>query len=675
MIASNRNIFTGRKRKRVAQNHESTEQGSGNAAKSNPSKRHRDRLNVEFDNLLRLLPTTEEIAGRLDKLSVLRLSVSCLRLKRFFDATLGQRKRCLPLERPGTPGVGKRLPTLGNAMPSEGELLLQALNGFVLVVTAEGDIFYTSPTVQEYVGFHQVSTGGKDKEGIDHFQKRTVPFPLPFSTGEAVLYDHSAPVLGLAIPFPTESGSCSAERNGYVDPNSLFGIMMRQDKAVYISHPAVEPKYSLSRFAGGGFGGGAAGPQNGEKKEESGGLQEDDLLSILDDMLQSGGDEELNSLPDVLGSLGPEDLELMHWVESTLCVGPDAECPLSDALTNEQVLTYVQASLKTPEPGCASPCLSNSLQPPFDARDQWARCPDVRWGKGTAQRPSLPRQHNAPLPFPQQPSEADRLTQGGVPPCSPGYRTQEQYPFRQPRAREHQRPGLPKQQRMQWGHSLLPSGPTQPQCVQQEAVCKWRDAMRGPPLRPHFQQQPDKRLPGQQSYRYTRQASDAPSDAAASHGLCHTPSRAPHSYRVQSQRGLALSDPPFNAPNIPACAAPSQHSRLNFEPPGVARTSCGQGPRDPAGRFPGAGQAGAVAFPLSGSWAPHAGGKSTHLSVFHPPSTTPLSHLTECPRRRPEEQNGWRHMDLYKANEDPNGILGFHPTMNGTPIFGNGSAQ
>uniref|UniRef100_A0A8C5DXV9 Aryl hydrocarbon receptor n=1 Tax=Gouania willdenowi TaxID=441366 RepID=A0A8C5DXV9_GOUWI len=106
-------------------------------AKSNPSKRHRDRLNGELERLAGLLPFPQDVTSSLDKLSILRLSVSFLRAKNFFSVALNY----------GDRAADSKIP--------EGELLLQALNGFVIVLTANGTIFYSSHSIQDYLGFNQ----------------------------------------------------------------------------------------------------------------------------------------------------------------------------------------------------------------------------------------------------------------------------------------------------------------------------------------------------------------------------------------------------------------------------------------------------------------------------------------------------------------------------------------
>ncbi|NXC76956.1 AHR protein, partial [Anhinga anhinga] len=123
--------------------------------KSNPSKRHRDRLNQELNKLTGLLPFPEDVRTRLDKLSILRLAVGYLKVKSYLTAAATNVGDCV-LDQPRAPGEnGWTDPQVNKELFPEGELLLQALNGFVIAVTGDGYIFYISPTVQDYLGFHQ----------------------------------------------------------------------------------------------------------------------------------------------------------------------------------------------------------------------------------------------------------------------------------------------------------------------------------------------------------------------------------------------------------------------------------------------------------------------------------------------------------------------------------------
>ncbi|NXR22992.1 AHR protein, partial [Cinclus mexicanus] len=118
--------------------------------KSNPSKRHRDRLNHELNTLMGLLPFPEDVRSRLDKLSILRLTVGYLKVKSYLRATGPKVGNCR------APGGDRWTELKGDReLFPEGNLLLQALNGFVIAVTGDGYIFYISPTVQDYLGFHQ----------------------------------------------------------------------------------------------------------------------------------------------------------------------------------------------------------------------------------------------------------------------------------------------------------------------------------------------------------------------------------------------------------------------------------------------------------------------------------------------------------------------------------------
>ncbi|XP_029484237.1 uncharacterized protein LOC115105898 [Oncorhynchus nerka] len=172
-MLGNEGIYAAKKRKKPVQKSLKHAPGDG-VVKTNPSKRHRNRLNGELDRLTSLLPFSPEVRGRLDKLSVLRLSVGYVKVKSFFHATL--QKKC---EWPAPPlsgncRNGRTATSIDGVSLSEGNLLLQALNGFVLVVTTDDSIFYASPTIQDYLGFHQSDVVHQSVYELIHMDDRAM---------------------------------------------------------------------------------------------------------------------------------------------------------------------------------------------------------------------------------------------------------------------------------------------------------------------------------------------------------------------------------------------------------------------------------------------------------------------------------------------------------------------
>ncbi|TSK34727.1 Aryl hydrocarbon receptor [Bagarius yarrelli] len=141
---STKNIYASRKRRKPSL--KSVKECLVETAKSNPSKRHRDRLNSELDRLASLLPFHQDVIAKMDKLTVLRLSVGCLRAKSHFNTVLKSNS--------SNQSANDDAKTHIQELP-EGQLLLQAVNGFVLAVTSNATVFYVSSTVQDYLGFHQ----------------------------------------------------------------------------------------------------------------------------------------------------------------------------------------------------------------------------------------------------------------------------------------------------------------------------------------------------------------------------------------------------------------------------------------------------------------------------------------------------------------------------------------
>lgn len=120
-------------------NNEKRKEKSRDAARS-----RRSRETEIFTDLANALPLTSEQISQLDKASVMRLAISYLRVRDM--ATL----------------VPELDATDENSKDADGSVFLKSLEGFLIVLSPEGDFVYLSENVSDYLGISQIDLMGQN---------------------------------------------------------------------------------------------------------------------------------------------------------------------------------------------------------------------------------------------------------------------------------------------------------------------------------------------------------------------------------------------------------------------------------------------------------------------------------------------------------------------------------
>lgn len=139
---------SGKDRKRKLLNEHSDEQDRTKPPQS-ASRRHREKINATLEELGDLLPLPEEARSKLDKLTVLKLSVSFFQTQNYLQS--GKRRK----RRVDDAAVAQMTKKLAACHINVSDISLEALDSFFLVLSDSGDVFYTSENVFKYLGYTQ----------------------------------------------------------------------------------------------------------------------------------------------------------------------------------------------------------------------------------------------------------------------------------------------------------------------------------------------------------------------------------------------------------------------------------------------------------------------------------------------------------------------------------------
>ncbi|KAM6912939.1 neuronal PAS domain-containing protein 3 [Xenentodon cancila] len=132
------------------------------------ARSRRGKENFEFYELAKMLPLPGAITSQLDKASIIRLTISYLKMRDF--ANQGDPPWNLRIEGPPPNTSVKAIGTQRRRSPSIiaseifephlGSHILQSLDGFVFALNKEGRFLYISETVSIYLGLSQVELTG-----------------------------------------------------------------------------------------------------------------------------------------------------------------------------------------------------------------------------------------------------------------------------------------------------------------------------------------------------------------------------------------------------------------------------------------------------------------------------------------------------------------------------------
>ncbi|XP_023939041.1 protein trachealess isoform X3 [Bicyclus anynana] len=127
------------------------------------ARSRRGKENYEFYELAKMLPLPAAITSQLDKASIIRLTISYLKLRDFANHGDPPWSRDLPSSK-ALKGAQNRRTSASLAMElfeqHQGTHILQSLDGFALSVAADGRFLYISETVSIYLGLSQVEMTG-----------------------------------------------------------------------------------------------------------------------------------------------------------------------------------------------------------------------------------------------------------------------------------------------------------------------------------------------------------------------------------------------------------------------------------------------------------------------------------------------------------------------------------